>query len=97
MSEIWKSIELIVINENQLNEAKNELMKLQTATEKEPGNIQFSISQSTEVPLNFTLWERWVDLQALHDHLSAPYTQFYFSLKLTKVGRSHSMLPLTAS
>lgn len=97
MSEIWKSIELVVINEDQLNKAKNELMKLQIATEKEPGNIQFSINQSSDVPLKFILWERWVDIKALHDHLNAPYTQFYFSLKLTKVGNSDSMIPLTAT
>lgn len=42
-------------------------------TAKEPGNVLYNLSQDSEKPGRFVLYEEWKDVAALDSHLKQPY------------------------
>lgn len=94
MSGTWIYAELVANNINKLQLTKQELAKLQRATEQEEGCIQFAVCQVNGEGNIFTLWEHWVDEDAFRKHMQASHTKNYFALKLTRVRSSHRLKPL---
>lgn len=94
MSEVWVYVELVATASNSANSVRDELFKLESATKKESGCIQFAVCQLIDNPNKFTLWERWKDEKACKQHMSEEHTKRYFALQLTNVERSHRVTPV---
>jgi quinol monooxygenase YgiN len=52
---------------------RNALLGLVDPTRSEPGCVQYDLHESTETPGVFVFFEKWVDQDALEQHLEKPY------------------------
>lgn len=82
---LWISAGLTVYQDKSTELARSELQALRLETIKESGCIQFEVRPNQEDPRKFTLWEKWIDKDALTQHFAEPHTQHYLSLELTEV------------
>lgn len=82
---LWVSAGLKVPSNKSAEKAKEKLQALQKQTIKEDGCIFFDVLQSKENPNLFTLWEEWVNEDALKRHFDQAHTKTYLALSLTDV------------
>jgi quinol monooxygenase YgiN len=85
MSKLWISAGIELQDGADLNTVKSALNQLVIDTVKEPGCIKFEILQQQDKPECFTLWECWVNDDALKAHFEAPHTLSYLENNYTKV------------
>lgn len=85
MSKLWVSAGLKTCSDKPLEYIQQALIKLQQATVKEAGCITFDVLQHRDDPALFTLWEEWVDVDALSQHFQMPHTLEYLAQSLTEV------------
>ncbi len=64
---------------------KQELFKLEQATQHESGCYRFEINQRLDEPRHFTLWEIWEDEAALAAHFEAVHSKDYLAKNLSEV------------
>ena len=48
------------------------------AVRKEPGNIEFQLSQHPEEPNVYFLYERWKNIEVLKEHMSTPHMRKFW-------------------
>ncbi|WP_120497096.1 putative quinol monooxygenase [Kiloniella sp. EL199] len=85
MSKLWISAGIELQDGADLKATKKALCQLVEDTIKEPGCITFEILQQQDKPECFTLWECWVNDDALTAHFEAPHTKAYLENNYTKV------------
>lgn len=85
MSKLWISAGIELQDGADLSETKTALSQLVKETVKEPGCIKFEILQQQDKPQCFTLWECWINDDALKAHFEAHHTLNYLSHDYTKV------------
>lgn len=85
MEKLWVSAGISVVDGKDIELAKAALMALGVITRREVGNIQFKILQQIGKPECFTLWECWINDEALQTHYEAEHTQAYFAQEWTEV------------
>jgi len=82
---LWMHAQIEIINPTQLDEARRAMLKLAEATQQEPGCLKFQVLPHRDNPLHFTLWEIWVNDQALDDHFETEHTRAYLVRDYTRV------------
>lgn len=82
---LWISAGLTVPKDKDPLTASEALKTLRQATIKETGCFQFEVKPNNEDPRKFTLWEKWLNQDALTRHFEQNHTQYYLSLELTEV------------
>jgi quinol monooxygenase YgiN len=82
---LWISAGLKVSANISAEKAKEELQVLQHQTIKEKGCIFFDVLQHKEDPDLFTLWEEWINEEALKEHFNQAHTKAYLAQSLTEV------------
>ena len=85
MSQLWVSAGIEVLEGKDIQRARDALSALAVATLQEPGNIKFKILQQIDKPECFTLWECWINENALQQHYAATHTQDYFAQEWTQL------------
>jgi quinol monooxygenase YgiN len=65
----------IRINRPMIEEAKKELKKLVTLTQKEPGCICYELHQSADDDTIFLFYERWAQKSDVDKHFKTPHFQ----------------------
>ena len=85
MSKLWISAGLKVHEGKSAQQAKQALLELQQATEKEAGCIFFHVLQHRDTPELFTLWEEWESEADLITHFELEHTKAYMAQSLTEV------------
>jgi quinol monooxygenase YgiN len=97
MNKLWISAGIELEEGADLAAAEAGLSKLVEETANEPGCILFEIRQGIEDPNRFTLWECWVNEDALKAHFDMPHTKAYLARDLTKVSYIEKLGPIGAS
>lgn len=92
---LWISAGLKVVNGKSAEQTKQQLTILQQQTIKEEGCVFFDVLQSQEDPNLFTLWEEWINENALTNHFNQPHTKAYLAQSLTDVVYIEKLLKLT--
>ncbi|MEI6860371.1 MAG: putative quinol monooxygenase [Shewanella sp.] len=85
MDQLWINASLVTEAARDTDEVRLALHTLANSTVKEIGCIKFEVLQHQDNPSRFTLWEHWVDTDALNAHFKAEHTQAYLDRNLTKV------------
>jgi len=96
MTQLWISAGLVTEGNQSPEEVKQALSVLREATIKEPGCIQFDVLQHQTSPEYFTLWEGWLNKEALDAHYLAAHTRAYFEKNLTSVSYIEQLDHLTS-
>tara|TARA_B110001454_G_scaffold34029_2_gene33488 strand:+ start:33867 stop:34190 length:324 start_codon:yes stop_codon:yes gene_type:complete len=92
---LWVSAGLKVFATKSAKVAKEELKNLQLETIKEAGCIFFDVLQHRDTPNLFTLWEEWVNEDALKEHFNKKHTKDYLAKELTDVVYIEKLVKLT--
>jgi quinol monooxygenase YgiN len=92
---LWVSAGLKISNNQSAEQAKEALKILQFQTIKEKGCIFFDVLQHRDDPNSFTLWEEWVNEEALKEHFSQTHTKDYLAQSLTEVSYIEKLVKLT--
>lgn len=92
---LWVSAGLNVSKGQSVREAKKNLQALQQQTIKEEGCLFFDVLQNKEEPHLFTLWEEWINEDALKEHFNQAHTKAYLALSLTDVIYIEKLVKLT--
>jgi len=92
---LWISAGLKLTNNQSALQAKEELKILQQQTIKEKGCIFFDVLQHRDNPTQFTLWEEWVNEEALKEHFEQTHTKKYLAKSLTEVTYIEKLVKLT--
>jgi len=92
---LWISAGLKVSNNKSTKKAKEQLQILQQQTLKEKGCIFFDVLQNKEDSNLFTLWEQWVDEDALKQHFEQVHTKNYLAQSLTQVSYIEKLIKLS--
>ena len=82
---LWISAGLQVTAGNSPSDVRAALLTLQKETVKEQGCIHFDLLQHENNPKQFTLWEEWINEDALNQHFQAEHTKAYLAQSLTDV------------
>ena len=85
MSKLWISAGLKGTTDKPADQIKQALMALQQHTVNEPGCIFFDVLQHRDDPHLFTLWEEWINEDALKNHFQMAHTKAYLAQSLTEV------------
>ncbi|MBO1256329.1 antibiotic biosynthesis monooxygenase [Alteromonas sp. 5E99-2] len=85
MSTLWVSAGLKNCSNNTHEEVRGALETLQSKTVTESGCIRFDVLQNKANPHLFTLWEEWVNEDALTAHFKHKHTLDYLAMELTEV------------
>jgi len=85
MSKLWVSAGIEVLDGKDIQQARDALNDLAVATRQEPGNIKFEVLQQLDKPGSFTLWECWIDDNALQQHFTGAHTKDYLAQEWTKL------------
>jgi quinol monooxygenase YgiN len=85
MSKLWISAGLKVTSAKPVEEIKQALIELQAQTVQEPGCLFFDVLQHRDHPQLFTLWEEWINEDALKNHFEMAHTKAYLTQSLTEV------------
>ncbi|MEH6448720.1 MAG: putative quinol monooxygenase [Oleispira sp.] len=94
-TKLWISAGLKVSKNKSAEQANEELQKLQQQTIQEKGCIFFDVLQHKEDPNKFTLWEEWVNEDALKEHFNQAHTKTYLALLLTEVSYIEKLVKRT--
>jgi len=92
---LWINAGLKLTNEQSAQQAKEELKTLQQQTIKEEGCIFFNVLQHRDNPSQFTLWEEWINEEALEEHFKQVHTKKYLAKSLTEVSYIEKLVKLT--
>lgn len=84
-NKLWISAGLEVTTGNSPDDVRAALLALQKETVKEQGCIHFDLLQHKNSPNQFTLWEEWINEDALKKHFQAVHTKAYLEQSLTDV------------
>ena len=85
MSKLWISAGLKVHEGKSAQQAKQALLELQQASEKEAGCIFFHVLQHRDTPELFTLWEEWESEKDLVAHFELAHTKSFIAQALTEI------------
>ena len=77
--------ELKVKDDARIQETKEALLRLCTATLTEPGCTVFTLHHDPKLPTRFLLWERFDDEAAFKAHFECAHTREYVAKDLTEV------------
>ena len=94
-TKLWISAGLNVTTGSCPNFCKTALLALQVETIKEQGCIHFDVLQHKNNPSQFTLWEEWINEDALKQHFQAEHTKVYLAQSLTDVTYIEKLEKLT--
>jgi quinol monooxygenase YgiN len=94
-NKLWISAGLKVTAGNNPNHVKAALLILQKETVKEQGCHHFHLLQHKDSPSQFTLWEEWINEDALKQHFQAEHTKAYLAQSLTDVSYIEKLVKLT--
>lgn len=94
-TKLWISAGLKVTTGNSPSYVQSALLTLQKETVKEQGCIHFDILQHKNNPSQFTLWEEWINEDALKQHFQAEHTKLYLAQSLTDVSYIEKLERLT--
>ena len=94
-SKLWISAGLKVTTGNTPSDVKAALVALQQETVKEHGCTHFDVLQHKDDPSRFTLWEEWINEDALQQHFQANHTKAYLAQLLTDVTYIEKLEKLT--
>lgn len=92
---LWISAGLQVTAGNSPSIVRAALLTLQKETVKEQGCIHFNLLQHNDNPSQFTLWEEWINEDALKQHFQAEHTKAYLAQSLTDVTYIEKLEKLT--
>ena len=95
MTNLWISAGLIAATESSAKKAHKALQVLQQQTIKEKGCLAFHVLQNIEDPKRFTLWEEWINEDALKEHFNQVHTKAYLAQSLTEVSYIEKLVKLT--
>lgn len=94
-NKLWISAGLKLSTGKSAHKVKEELKNLQRQTIKEDGCIFFDVLQDRDNPDRFTLWEEWINEEALKEHFNQAHTKAYLALSLTEVIYIEKLVKLT--
>lgn len=94
-NKLWISAGLKLVSGQSAQQVKEELSILQQETVKEEGCISFEVLHNKENPNLFTLWEEWINEDALKAHFNQAHTKAYLALCLTEVSYIEKLVKLT--
>jgi len=92
---LWISAGLKVTPGNAPADVKAALVALQQETVKEHGCNHFDLLQHKDDPSRFTLWEEWINEEALQQHFQAKHTKDYLAQSFTNVEYIEKLEKLT--
>ena len=92
---LWISAGLEVTTGNSPSDVRSALLALQKETVEEQGCIHFNLLQHKSNPSQFTLWEEWINEDALKQHFKAEHTKAYLEQSLTDVSYIEKLEKLT--
>ena len=95
MQTLWISAGLRATKGTSTEEVTEQLQVLQQHTTKEIGCIFFDVLQNKENPRQFTLWEEWINEDALKEHFNQVHTKAYLAQSLTEVDYIEKLVKLT--
>jgi quinol monooxygenase YgiN len=67
----------MTVKQDAEEDCKRLLREMVDKTRNEPGCMQYIAHQSTENPLNFALYEQYIDEAALQAHRESPHFAWY--------------------
>ncbi|BAJ02602.1 putative quinol monooxygenase [Shewanella violacea] len=85
MGQLWINAGLVSEVNQDTDEVRQALHALAASTVEEAGCIKFEVLQHQDNPSRFTLWEHWVNSDALSAHFNTVHTLAYLDRNLTKV------------
>jgi len=85
MSTLWVNAGLKNCSHKTHQEVRHALAALQEKTITEEGCVRFEVLQHIDNPQRFTLWEEWIDEDALNAHFKTRHTLHYLAMALTEV------------
>ena len=85
MGQLWINAGLVTEEGLDTDQVKQALHALSEETVKESGCVKFEVLQHQDNPSHFTLWEHWVNSDALSAHFEAEHTLAYLARNLTRV------------